>query len=102
MVAIPHFDVLERWSPALIDRAHASLVDGQLLVGIDEDTALVGGPRGWRVRGRGRVCLIDAEGRRRHHLPGTELTVGQKAKPLNLKPEASPLRSGASGDLIMG
>jgi cyanophycinase len=64
LVVLPHFDRLEQLAPALIERSVASLVDGQVLVGIDEETALVGGPHSWRVRGRGRVWLIDAEGRR--------------------------------------
>jgi cyanophycinase len=77
LVVLPHFDRLERLAPAVIQRSVASLVDGHVLVGIDEETALVGGPHSWRVRGRGRVWLIDAEGRRDFHSRGTILTLGR-------------------------
>lgn len=74
LVVIPHFDRVERRAPEIIGRSVSSLADGQLLVGIDENTALVGGPDRWRVRGRGRVSVIDTEGCRHVHPADTELT----------------------------
>src|SRR2546421_9800281 len=75
LVVIPPFDQVEHRAPEIIGRSVSSLTDGQLLVGIDENTALVGGPDRWRVRGRGRVSVIDTEGRRHVHPTDTELTI---------------------------
>jgi cyanophycinase len=50
LAVIPHFDRFDRVAPPDV-----------LTVGIDEDTALVGGPEEWTVRGRQRVWLIEAD-----------------------------------------
>jgi cyanophycinase len=77
LVVIPHFDRLESLLPEMVDRFQAGLVDGQVLVGVDEETALVSGPRAWRVWGRGRVWLIEPDGRRLAHPSGTEVTLSR-------------------------
>ena len=52
VVVVPHYDAIPE---ALVVPLALAVPDGALLVGIDEDTALVGRDGEWRVRGRGRV-----------------------------------------------
>lgn len=66
---LPHFD---RFAGRLPDVLLTRLVDtppGVTVVGIDEDTALVGGPHEWDVVGRRSVWILTADGR-------TELPTG--------------------------
>jgi cyanophycinase len=58
MRVIPHFDVIEQWMPGLVQRAVEKTPAGVTLVGIDEDTAMVSGPGGWTVLGRGRAWVL--------------------------------------------
>ena len=55
IVVLPHFDQLERWAPGVTRWALESLPDDRLLIGVDEETAILGGTVEWRVRGRRRV-----------------------------------------------
>lgn len=72
LVVLPHFDQIERWWPGVVERAQAALEPGETLVGLDERTALVGGPHRFEVHGAGVVWVIDADGRHRHP-PGAEI-----------------------------
>ncbi|HSN06250.1 MAG TPA: Type 1 glutamine amidotransferase-like domain-containing protein, partial [Candidatus Angelobacter sp.] len=49
---IPHFDKMLGWMPDVLRDALLHKPEGTTLLGIDEDTALVGGPDGWQVQGR--------------------------------------------------
>lgn len=75
LAVIPHFDQMERWRPGVVERYLAWRPPGTVVVGVDEDTALVaeGDGRGWRVEGRQGAWLLDGEGRRRfgagEHVP---------------------------------
>ena len=62
---IPHFDAFGRWVPDFLTRM--ILPDESLVtvLGIDEETALVGGPTAWRVEGRASVWRLGAAGRER-------------------------------------
>ncbi|MGH2629748.1 MAG: Type 1 glutamine amidotransferase-like domain-containing protein [Actinomycetota bacterium] len=51
----PHWDMLDTWVPGSTEFIVSSVVDGQVLVGIDEKTAMLGDGHRWLVRGRGRV-----------------------------------------------
>jgi cyanophycinase-like exopeptidase len=72
-VVLPHFDQIERWSPGIVARRAGELGVGQVLVGIDEETALVSGDAGWRVAGRGQVWILAADGTATAHAAGTEV-----------------------------
>ncbi len=61
LAVLPHFDRLKRFAPQLVEGRAAQLPDGIALVGIDEDTAMVGGPSVWTVMGRQRVWLLGEE-----------------------------------------
>ena len=65
LAVIPHFDRMSSWRPELAGHLVASVPAGQFVVGIDEDTALVGGPDQWTVAGRQGVWLLSPAGRQR-------------------------------------
>ena len=70
---IPHFDVMGLRSPSMLTSALAALPDDVTLLGIDEETALVGGPHEWQVVGRQSVWIVDRLDRREHRA-GSSIT----------------------------
>lgn len=56
---VPHFDAIPAiWKPVVF-ALQKQLKDGQLMVGVDEDTALVGSLNGeWKVMGRSKVQVF--------------------------------------------
>jgi cyanophycinase-like exopeptidase len=60
---IPHFDQMARWIPDAAARTVLHGEPGELLLGVDEETALVGGPERWVVRGHRAVWLLERDGR---------------------------------------
>ena len=70
LVVIPHFDRFEHWLPGLVDQVLARMPKGAVLVGIDEDTALVGDRGGFVVRGQRSVWRIEEDGTRSQFKPG--------------------------------
>jgi cyanophycinase-like exopeptidase len=69
---IPHFDRMLGWVPDLLVRALLRAPDGVTVLGIDEDTALFGGPEEWLVRGRQSVWVL-GDGDRQEYAAGTSL-----------------------------
>ena len=69
---IPHFDKMLGWAPDLVTRVLVHAPDGVTVLGIDEETALVGGPHDWVVRGRQSVWTL-GHGRRVEHPAGSNL-----------------------------
>lgn len=63
---LPHFDRFIRRLPDGALRRLTAPSDGVTVLGIDEDTALVGGPVDWQVQGRQSVWELTAGGRRQH------------------------------------
>jgi cyanophycinase len=64
VAVIPHFDQMERWRVGALESFAAWQPQSTTLVGIEEQTALVGAAdSGWRVEGRGTVWLLE-DGRR--------------------------------------
>jgi cyanophycinase len=60
---IPHFDRMKLWRPMILTTARKRLSGDQFVLGIDEETALVGEPGGeWQVMGRGKVYIIKKRG----------------------------------------
>ena len=55
---IPHFDRMLGWVPDILTRALLRPPEGVVVLGIDEDTALVGGPEEWVVHGRQSVWVL--------------------------------------------
>jgi cyanophycinase-like exopeptidase len=60
---LPHFDMMPTYDPTLLPRVVAGLSDGETLVGIDEETALVRFEDKWQVRGRQGVHVFRGEER---------------------------------------
>lgn len=83
LVVLPHFDRIEEWRPGVVDRRTADLASGQILLGIDEETALTSGDHGWRVEGRQKVWTIDPDGRRTGHEAGAVLPLPGPARGYN-------------------
>ncbi len=71
---IPHFDAFLARMPDVAARFVLPNDDGVTLLGIDEETALVGGPTPWTVRGRQSVWRLGAAGRERL-APGAPLVL---------------------------
>lgn len=73
---IPHFDRIEQWMPGAVQWALRATPPGVHLVGVDEDTAIVGGPLQWTVMGRGAAWLLPGPGERLRHGDGETLVLG--------------------------
>jgi cyanophycinase-like exopeptidase len=71
---LPHFDRMLGWVPDLLTRPFLRPPTGVHLLGVDEDTALVGGPEEFTVRGRQSAWLL-GDGPRREYPPGSTLTL---------------------------
>jgi cyanophycinase len=68
LTVLPHFDRIEAWVPGIVDRIREDAPPDTIVVGIDEETALVGGPVRFEVQGRRSVWEIDRDGTR-HQFP---------------------------------
>jgi cyanophycinase len=83
LAVIPHFDLLERRRPDIVEWFAAWQPPGTTLVGVEEETALVGtGPR-WRVHGGGAVWVL-GPGPRERFAAGDDVPVdrpGTGARP---------------------
>jgi len=62
VAVIPHFDRMAAWNASFATHFRDALPADVTLVGIDEDTALVGGPTEWVVMGRQRVSVFGPDG----------------------------------------
>lgn len=58
LAVIPHFDRMAGWDPSFAARMREVSAEGVEIVGIDEDTALVGGLQEWTVMGRQSVHVL--------------------------------------------
>ena len=76
LVVLPHFDRIERWVPGLVDGMLARTPPDAVLVGIDEETALVSGNGGFVVRGEKSAWRLDADGTRTPFKAGESLELG--------------------------
>ena len=74
VMVLPHFDRMEQWLPGATDVALAAAPPGYWVLGIDEETAVVGGPQDWRVAGRQSAWLMRAGEERREFHAGDRLS----------------------------
>jgi cyanophycinase len=65
LAVIPHFDLLERRGGGIVGWFRSWQPPGTTLVGVEDETALVGTAEGWRVEGRGGVWVFGPESRLR-------------------------------------
>jgi cyanophycinase-like exopeptidase len=73
---LPHFDRMLGWVPDVLTRPFFRGESGVHVVGIDEDTAVVGGPETFTVQGRQSAWLL-SEGRRREFKAGEQITLAR-------------------------
>jgi cyanophycinase-like exopeptidase len=66
--------MLDHYIPGLVAHIDASVPPDELLIGVDEQTALVGDGERWRVVGEGSVHIRDGADWR-HHNAGESVTV---------------------------
>ena len=76
---IPHFDKMLGWAPDLLTRVLLHAPEGVIVLGIDEDTALVGGPHEWTVMGRQSVWTLGHGSRVEHPAGSRIVTPGSEA-----------------------
>lgn len=72
---IPHFDRFSAWMPDLVGRYLAKKAEHEIVVGIDEDTALLREDGTWTVHGRQSVWVLTPDGKD-EYLPGTAVPLG--------------------------
>ncbi|HVC71250.1 MAG TPA: Type 1 glutamine amidotransferase-like domain-containing protein [Acidimicrobiales bacterium] len=72
LAVIPHFDLLERRRSDVVEWFARWQPVGTTLVGVEEQTALVGRGAGWRVQGNGSVWVFGA-GRAQRFVDGEEV-----------------------------
>jgi cyanophycinase-like exopeptidase len=60
---IPHFDAFAARMPDVVTRFLLPHDPDVTIVGIDEETALIGGPHEWTVQGRQSAWLLTQDGR---------------------------------------
>ena len=75
LTILPHFNRIEAWIPGIVSRVRDEAPPGTLVVGIDEDTALVGGPVRFVVKGRRSVWEIGRDGSRREFPTGATVDI---------------------------
>ena len=71
---IPHFDKMLGWIPDILTRPFLKPAEGVTLIGVDEETALVGGPSEYEVQGRQGVHVL-GDGKRRTYRAGDRLHI---------------------------
>lgn len=71
---IPHFDVFAARIPDLVTRFLLPHDPSVAVIGIDEETALVGGPVEWKVQGRQSAWRLTLDGREELPLGTTVIT----------------------------
>jgi cyanophycinase-like exopeptidase len=81
LAVIPHFDRFDRVLPRLAERIRAETPPHVVTVGVDEETALVGGLEEWTVRGRQRVWMIHEDDERDGYRNGAHLHLPLPAGP---------------------
>ncbi len=54
----PHWDIVDTWVPGASEFIVGSVRDGQVFVGLDEETAMVGDADEWRVIGRQGIHVL--------------------------------------------
>lgn len=65
MMVLPHFDRLESFRPGATAELQQRIHPGEFVLGVDEDTALVGAPGGpWEVMGARSVVVLTRRERR--------------------------------------
>ncbi len=78
---VPHFDAFVARVPDLVTRSLLPADHAVTVVGVDEETALVGGPKDWTVQGRRSAWRLTPDGRQ-------QFPAGTSFSTPELEPEA--------------
>ena len=73
----PHFDRMGGRLPDAFSGLMARKSEGLTVVGVDEDTAIVGGPTDWVVQGRQKAWIIGDDGHKTPFSAGETLITPQ-------------------------
>ena len=79
VAVIPHFDRFSGFAPHLADELLRTAPGDTEVIGIDEETALVGGPERFEVMGRQAAWLLGRDGTRRRYGPGDQVSLAGQA-----------------------
>lgn len=80
LAVLPHFDRLRRFRPEVVEGRARAMPEGLTLVGIDEDTALVGGPTRWTVMGRQQAWVFGPETEPQRFVAGSVIDIDCSAR----------------------
>jgi len=82
VAVIPHFDRMARWAPDLTGRYASRVPESVVVVGVDEDTAIVTdgeegapGERRFTVAGRQSAWVLDRDGGRNRYPAGSAFSI---------------------------
>jgi cyanophycinase len=70
----PHWNTVDQWFPGATDYIAASVKPGQVLVALDEDTAMIGDGTDWSVVGEAAIHVL-TDGDWEHHAAGEAFTL---------------------------
>ena len=77
LAVLPHFDRLRRFRPEIVEGRARAMPEGLTLVGIDEDTAIVGPSSGqWTVMGRQQAWVFGPGAEPRGYSAGAIIDLG--------------------------
>ena len=65
----PHWDMLDRFAPGIVEEMVRAVPTDDLLLGVDEQTAMVGDGDRWQVLGRGSVHVRTGDAWKRYSSP---------------------------------
>jgi cyanophycinase len=57
----PHWDIVDTWMPGASEFIVASVPEGSIFIGLDEDTAMMGGGPSWEILGKGGIHILEDE-----------------------------------------
>jgi cyanophycinase len=57
----PHWDIVDTWVPGAAEFLVAAVPEGHVFVGLDEDTAMIGGGSTWEVVGRSGIHVREGD-----------------------------------------
>jgi cyanophycinase len=54
----PHWDIVDTWMPGASGFIVASVPEGSIFIGLDEDTAMMGGGSSWEILGKSGIHVL--------------------------------------------
>jgi hypothetical protein len=57
-VFAPHWDIVDTWMPGASEFLVGAAPEGSTFIGLDEDTAMIGGGSSWEVLGKSGIHVL--------------------------------------------